>query len=174
MTEPAAGGVLNDRVYLNADQIKQTRDSSMWPAELKSLLHVDHALQYGEWLWNERGIPAGKTTIRIDLRTQLISVVRGGHEIGTAVILYGAKSHATPVGRYAILSKAANYRSRKYDAPMPYAVRLTHDGVSIHGSDVRAGSATHGCIGLPLEFASKLFEQVQKGNEVLIVRSRSS
>lgn len=168
-----AGTGSSARVYLTGEQVRQTRDTALWPAELRSLLNVDHALRYGEWLWNDRGVPAGRSTIRIDLGRQLLSVERGGHEIGTAVILYGAESHQTPVGRFPILSKAADYRSRTYDAPMPYALRLTADGVAIHGSDVRWGSATHGCIGLPLAFARKLFAEIEKGDNVLIFRSSS-
>jgi lipoprotein-anchoring transpeptidase ErfK/SrfK len=34
---------------------------------------------------------------------------------------------------------------------------------------VRWGAATHGCIGLPLEFARRLFEQAKVGDEVVIV-----
>lgn len=169
--EPAAGHVSNGRVHLTADQVDQTRDPAHWPEEVRSLLSVDGELRHGEWLWNDRGVPKGRPTVRVDLRTQLISVVRGGHEIGTAVILYGANSHATPLGRFPVLSKAADYRSRTYDAPMPFTLRLTPDGVALHGSDVRSGRATHGCIGLPLEFARRLFEQVEPGDEVLILRS---
>lgn len=165
--EDAAGA----RILLTPRQIVETRNSALWPTEMRSLLRVDHPLEYGAWLWNDRGVPAGKTTIRIDLGTQLLSVARGGHEIGTAVILYGASGHDTPVGRFPILAKSADYRSRTYDAPMPYALRLTADGVAIHGSDVRWGRATHGCVGLPLAFARKLFGHVARGDEVLIVRS---
>lgn len=169
---PVAGAAANGRVYLTARQTAETRNSDLWPGEVRSLLSVDHQLRHGEWRWEDRGVPAGPSTVRVDLRTQLISVMRGGHEIGTAVILYGAESHETPLGRFPILSKAADYRSRTYDAPMPYMLRLTPDGVALHGSDVRLGNATHGCIGLPLAFARKLFEEVERGSEVLIVRSR--
>lgn len=52
---------------------------------------------------------------------------------------------------------------------MPYTLQLTSDGVSIHGSMVRSGAATHGCIGVPLEFARRLFGQARVGDEVVIV-----
>lgn len=159
------------RVHLTADQRSETRDPALWSEEVRSLLSLDRRLRHGEWLWNDQGVPAGEASVRVDLSTQLISVTRAGHEIGTAVILYGADSHATPLGRFPVLSKAADHRSRTYDAPMPYTLRLTADGVAVHGSDVRSGSATHGCIGVPLEFARRLFEQVDPGNAVLIVRS---
>jgi lipoprotein-anchoring transpeptidase ErfK/SrfK len=52
---------------------------------------------------------------------------------------------------------------------MPYTLQLTPDGVSIHGSNVRGGYATHDCVGLPERFAAKLFETASKGDEVTIV-----
>ena len=84
--------------------------------------------------WNDRGVPAGPTWIRIDLGSQLISVFRAGHEIGTAVIVYGGDNKQTPLGKLHILGKARDHRSSLYDAEMPYTLRLTNDGVSIHAS----------------------------------------
>jgi lipoprotein-anchoring transpeptidase ErfK/SrfK len=52
---------------------------------------------------------------------------------------------------------------------MPYTLRLTDDGVSIHASDVRWGAATHGCIGVPIAFAERLFDVTRIGDEVMIV-----
>jgi lipoprotein-anchoring transpeptidase ErfK/SrfK len=54
---------------------------------------------------------------------------------------------------------------------MPFMLRLTDDGVAIHGSNVRQGYATHGCIGIPLDFARKLFAATHKGDIVAILRS---
>jgi len=96
-------------------------------------------------------------------------VFRAGHEIGTAVIVYGGDNKRTPAGRLHILGKARDHRSSLYDAAMPYTLRLTDDGVSIHGSSVRWGAATHGCIGVPLPFAERLFNAAQVGDEVVVV-----
>ena len=65
-------------------------------------------------------------------------------------------------------------RSTLYDADMPYMLRLTTDGVAIHASNVRAGAATHGCIGIPPEFAKLLFEQVRRGDLVAILPERKT
>jgi len=53
--------------------------------------------------------------------------------------------------------------------PFLLGLRLTPDGVSIHASNVRWGYATHGCVGVPPEFAARLFAAVSVGDEVLIV-----
>jgi lipoprotein-anchoring transpeptidase ErfK/SrfK len=54
---------------------------------------------------------------------------------------------------------------------MPYMLRLTTDGVAIHASNVREGWATHGCIGVPMEFARRLFAEVKLGDPVEITDS---
>ncbi|WP_230206790.1 L,D-transpeptidase family protein [Novosphingobium sp. Gsoil 351] len=126
-------------------------------------------LKYGQFAWNDVGVPKGHAWIRIDLSAQTLSVFRGKHEIGTAVILYGADSHLTPTGRFPILAKFANHRSSLYDAAMPFTLQLTGDGVAIHGSDVRSNAATHGCIGIPEAFARRLFTAVSRGDLVYII-----
>ena len=127
-------------------------------------------MSYGDYRWDEQGVPAGPVWIRVDLKSQIISIFRSGHEIGTAVILYGADGVPTPTGKFPILAKLKDHRSATYDAPMPYTLRLTGDGVSIHASNVRWGYATHGCIGVPADFAAKLFDAASVGDEVLIAR----
>jgi hypothetical protein len=139
--------------------------------EVSSLLKVGGAMPYGEFVWNDEGVPAGEIWVRVDLNAQIISVFRAGHEIGTAAVLFGADEKPTPAGKFAILEKRKHHFSSLYDAPMPYMLRLTGDGIAIHGSDVRAGAATHGCVGVPLAFADKLFEQAKVGDEVMVVRS---
>jgi lipoprotein-anchoring transpeptidase ErfK/SrfK len=131
-------------------------------------------MHFGDYVWNDRNVPKGTVWVRVDLKSQILSVFRSGHEIGTAVILYGAEEKETPDGTFPVLAKVRDHRSATYDdAPMPYTLRLTGDGVAIHGSNVRWGAATHGCIGVPVEFAAKLFDEVKKGDHVVIVRDRS-
>lgn len=136
---------------------------------VRSLLSNSRQLEFGDYLWNDAGIAAGPVWVRVDLTRQILSVFRSGHEIGTAVILFGAKSHPTPSGVYPVLAKAQVHRSSLYDADMPFMMRLTNDGVAIHASSVREGSATHGCIGVPMAFARLLYQQLQIGDQVAII-----
>ena len=135
---------------------------------VRSVLNVPHRMKYGDYVWNDDGIPAGPAWVRIDLTAQTLSLFRGGHEIGAAVILYGTDNKPTPTGVFRILERAERHRSTLYDAEMPYMLRLTPDGVAIHASNVRRGSATHGCIGLPEPFARRLFATVRRGSVVAI------
>lgn len=157
------------RVRLTAEQSREAFATRHYAQPIASILDVQAPLRFGGYLWNDTGVPAGRTWITVDLQKQLISVFRGPHEIGTAVILYGATSRETPIGTFPILAKLKHHVSITYDnAPMPYTLRLTSDGVSIHGSNVRDGYATHGCIGVPVEFAAKLFDAVSRGDKVII------
>ncbi|KTT73714.1 hypothetical protein NS334_07045 [Sphingomonas endophytica] len=137
---------------------------------VRSLLNIRRPMRFGDYVWNDIGVPdEGPVRVRVDLPRQMISVFRNGHEVGTAVILYGTDHKPTPTGTFPILARARSHMSSLYDAEMPYMLRLTNDGVAIHASRVRSGSATHGCVGVPLAFARLLFDQVARGDLVTIV-----
>ena len=136
---------------------------------VRSMLDIAKPMRFGDFAWDETHIPQGPVWVRIDLARQLLSVFRGGHEIGTAVIVYGSDGKPSPTGNFTILEKNPHYYSHSYHAPMPYMLRLTQDGVAIHGSMVRAGWATHGCIGIPLDFARLLFAAANKGDLVAVL-----
>lgn len=134
----------------------------------RTMLNVRQPMHYGDFVWNEDGVAPGPITIKVDRARQIVSVLRGGDEIGTAVITYGADSHPTPAGRFPIRAKMRDHHSRTYDAPMPYTLRLTEDGVSVHGVTVRQNAATHGCVGVPEDFARRLFDVAKVGDVVEI------
>jgi len=136
---------------------------------LTSVLRVPRRLNYGEFVWSDRNVPPGKAWVLVDLKAQTMSVFRGSDEIGRAVTLYGVDDTPTPIGRFTVLERRKVHVSNLYDAPMPYTLRLTRDGVSIHGSNVKVGLGTHGCLGVPTAFGAKLFEAMPRGAEVLIV-----
>ena len=133
-------------------------------------LSVGRQLLHGEYVWNDDGVPPGRATILVDLSAQTLSVFRGGQEIGRAVILYGTEENPTPTGTFSIIEKKVDHESTIYDASMPFMLRLTNDGIAIHGSNVRYGWASRGCVGVPLEFAELLFAQARIGDSVTIVR----
>ena len=162
-----------DRIFLTKAQLFQAHAEGAIDRDIQSVLDVRKRMHYGDFVWNDRNVPKGPIWVRVDLKSQIISVFRSGHEIGTAVVLYGADEKQTPDGVFPVIAKIKDHKSATYNgAPMPYTLRLTQDGVAIHGSDVRWGAATHGCIGVPVEFAQKLFGQVAKGDQVLIISDK--
>ncbi len=132
-------------------------------------LVIGRQMRHGDYVWQDEGVPPGRIEILIDLSAQTLSVIRGGHEIGRAVILYGTDENPTPLGSFTIIEKDADHVSNLYDAIMPWMLRLTRDGIAIHGSNVRFGWASRGCVGVPDEFAALLFAQARIGDRVTIV-----
>ncbi|MET3435524.1 L,D-transpeptidase family protein [Sphingomonas sp. 1185] len=142
------------------------------PFVVRRILDLKAPLHHGDFVWDESGAPQGPVVITVDLAAQVVSIFRDGYEIGTAAIIYGADNMPTPLGVFPILEKDADHVSNLYDAPMPYMLRLTRDGVAIHGSDVRYGYATHGCVGVPTAFARKLFAATRIGDRVIVTNGK--
>jgi lipoprotein-anchoring transpeptidase ErfK/SrfK len=158
----------NKRIIYPADSLPRLKLPDGQERTVRSLLKVQRQLQHGEFAWDDTGA-VGPVWIRIDLDRQLLSVFRGEDEIGTAVMLYGAPEKPTPKGTFRVIAKATDHYSRSYDAPMPYMLRLTQDGIAIHASQVRPDGATHGCLGVPLRFAQLLYGVTDMGAEVYIL-----
>lgn len=133
-----------------------------------TVLRLDHPIESGDYAWNADGVPRGSTQIVVDLAAQRLYVYRNGIEIGRTSIIYGADDMPTPTGTFSILQKKADHVSNLYNAPMPYMLRLTWDGVAIHASEVDDEYATHGCVGIPEEFAALLFREARVGDRVLV------
>jgi hypothetical protein len=164
---PRAERIDPDRIF--ASPRREIALAGIAPGQVQSVIKVAGPLDYGQALWREAGVPPGPLWVRVDRDAQIISVFRGAHEIGTAVILYGAPEKPTPAGRYPVLGKKLHHVSNSYGAEMPYTLWLTKDGIAIHAGSVRQGSATHGCVGVPRDFARRLFDLVQVGDPVVIV-----
>ena len=137
-----------------------------------SPLSPDAPIRPGDYTWNDEGVPNGPLTVVVDLEWRYVYVYRGGIEIGRSSMIYGADDKPTPTGVYPILQRKRHHISNLYGAPMPYMLRLTNDGISIHASEeIRDEYATHGCIGLPDEFAAALFAEAKVGDYVLVTKN---
>ncbi|HJQ16225.1 MAG TPA: L,D-transpeptidase family protein [Allosphingosinicella sp.] len=138
---------------------------------VRSVWQFDQAFETGDYMWDDAGAKSGAIRIVVDLDAEMLYVYRGGVEIGRSTILYGYDEKPTPTGVFPIIAKYADHYSSIYGgAPMPHTLRLTRGGVAIHGSEVEAGYATHGCVGIPKPFAAALFAAVRVGDPVLITR----
>lgn len=144
------------------------------PMVIKRILPITEPIKYGEWHWDDAGVPEGPLIITVDLEARVISVFRGGYEIGAAAVLLGTDEHPTPLGIFPILTRERHNVSEKYNnAPMPWTLRLTWDGVAIHGgSTVENGYASHGCVAAPDGFMDKLYKVAAKGDKVVITRGK--
>lgn len=139
---------------------------------IKRVLPISGPIKYGEWHWDEKDVAPGPLVITVDLDARVLSVFRGGYEIGATAVLLGTQEKPTPTGVFPITQKRKDHVSNIYDAPMPFMQRLTDDGITLHATNVQNGYASHGCIGMPLAFAKKLFETTAVGDRVYITRGK--
>ena len=108
-------------------------------------------------------------TLVVSLRHQKLDVYRGTRLIETTEISSGMADHETKAGVFSILEKRRYHHSNMYsNAPMPWMQRLTRSGTALHGGDVPGYPASHGCIRLPLSFATKLFHMTERGMNVVV------
>ncbi|WP_189619685.1 L,D-transpeptidase family protein [Novosphingobium colocasiae] len=140
---------------------------------IKRILPISGPIKYGDWHWDEEGVPAGPIVLTVDLDARVLSVFRAGYEIGATAVLLGTEDHPTPLGVFPITQKEKVHFSSIYTgAPMPYMQRLTNDGITLHGSQVELGYASHGCIGMPEKFAARLFATTHIGDKVYVTRGK--
>ena len=86
----------------------------------------------------------------------------------------GRQGYTTPTGEWNPTWLSIDHWSKKYDAPMPFAVFFT-GGYAIHATDAVAKlgqPASHGCIRLAPENARMFFDLVKtygKGNTKIVI-----
>lgn len=167
--EEAEHSLLENAGFLqDSDQPKLLDDQFA----VKRILEFDEPFVHGFWIWDDEGVPDGEIIITVDLKAESMSVFRDGYEIGATVISFGDALKPTPTGVFPITQKSKDHVSNIYGSPMPYMLRMTNDGISIHGANVRWGWGTRGCIGVPTEFAAKLFAQVKLGDRVIVTNGK--
>jgi L,D-transpeptidase catalytic domain len=133
-------------------------------------------IKFGDWAWNETKAPlTGPVMVTVDIASETLSVYRGGHQIGMTRMIYGDDDKPTPIGVFPITQKSEKHRSNIFvNAPMPYMLRMTGDGISVHGADkVQPIYATNGCIGIPNGFAKRLFGVVELGDRIVVTKAKT-
>jgi hypothetical protein len=163
------------------------------PARPQKILHS----------WHDDGGP-GEVTIRISLSDQIAEFERGGRPIGWCYVATGKEGYGTSPGKYRIMEKIEDKYSNRYGwiedefgnvvepdakagdrvpegmvyvpAPMPYWMRLTSNGIGMHGGFIPEPGkpASHGCIRLPKQFVPILFDSVDVGTQVTITNAPGS
>ena len=105
----------------------------------------------------------------VSLRSQGIIVYDTAGWIMRAPVSSGQSGRETPAGVFSVLQKDADHHSNLYDdAWMPHMHRLTWSGIALHGGPLPGYAASHGCVRLPYDFASRLFDITTLGMRVII------
>ena len=113
---------------------------------------------------------AAALVAKVDVSSQTMTVIHNGQVAYQWPVSTARKGKYTPRGSWSAKWLSKNHKSSLYNnAPMPWTLRLTWDGVAIHGgSTVELGYASHGCIGVPDEFISRLYDIAKTGDVVII------
>ena len=113
---------------------------------------------------------AGKPIMAIvSIKTQQVTFYDADGWIYRAPVSTGTTGRETPAGVFAVLEKNKDHHSSLYDdAWMPNMLRITWNGLALHGGPLPGYAASHGCVRMPYDFAEKMFDKVPMGMRVLI------
>ncbi len=110
--------------------------------------------------------------IAISIANQRMTVYDNGVLVAHAPVSTGTASHPTPMGIFSVIQKERFHVSNIYSgAPMPFMQRITWSGVAMHAGVLPGYPASHGCIRLPHDFATKLYSLTRPGARVIITRN---
>ncbi len=114
--------------------------------------------------------PAGEPIMAIvSLKSQQVTFYDADGWILRAPVSSGIKGRETPAGVFAVVEKNKDHHSSLYDdAWMPNMLRITWNGIALHGGPLPGYAASHGCVRMPYGFAEKLFDKVPMGMRVII------
>lgn len=115
------------------------------------------------------GRATGTLQIIVSIGNQHVSLYSNGTKIAQAPVSTGTHAKPTPTGVFSIIQKDRYHRSNLYDnAPMYYMHRITWSGVAMHEGALPGVPASHGCIRLPTNFVSRLWQVSSLGVRVIV------
>jgi len=113
--------------------------------------------------------PRGPVIIAISIEKQHLKIYDANGLFAESPVSTGMRGHSTPMGVFSVIQKNKWHRSNLYsNAPMPYMQRITWSGVALHAGVVPGYPASHGCIRLPMAFATKLWAWTRLGARVIV------
>ncbi|MCR4892678.1 MAG: L,D-transpeptidase family protein [Lachnospiraceae bacterium] len=141
-------------------------------------VYFAEAAQYGE---NDYGT----SYVEIDLDNQHVYVYKNGSLVTQSSCVSGkvANGNYTPNGTYSITYKERNGTlvGEGYSSPVDYWMPFNgnigmHDAPwrSSFGGDIYLRSGSHGCVNLPTSGAKSIFENVEKGEAVIVYGGKQS
>ena len=105
----------------------------------------------------------------VSIKSQQVTFYDADGWILRAPVSTGTTGRETPAGVFAVLEKNKEHHSSLYDdASMPNMLRITWNGVALHGGPLPGYAASHGCIRMPFDFAAKVFDKAPMGMRVII------
>jgi lipoprotein-anchoring transpeptidase ErfK/SrfK len=105
----------------------------------------------------------------VSIKSQKVTIYDADGWILRAPVSSGTTGRETPAGIFSVVQKDRDHHSSLYDdAWMPHMLRITWNGIALHGGPLPGYAASHGCVRMPFGFAEKLFDKVPIGTRVII------
>ena len=105
----------------------------------------------------------------VSIKSQKVTFYDADGWILRAPVSTGTTGRETPAGIFSVVQKDKDHHSSLYDdAWMPNMLRITWNGIALHGGPLPGYAASHGCVRMPFGFAEKLFDKVPIGTRVII------
>jgi hypothetical protein len=113
--------------------------------------------------------PQGPLILAISIDRQVLKIYDANGYFAETPISTGMRGHPTPMGVFSIIEKHKYHRSNIYSgAPMPYMQRITWSGVAMHAGVLPGYPASHGCIRMPMSFATRMWGWTRMGARVVV------
>src|SRR5580693_9297994 len=105
----------------------------------------------------------------VSIKSQQVTFYDADGWILRAPVSTGTTGRETPAGVFAVVEKNKDHHSSLYDdAWMPNMLRITWNGIALHGGPLPGYAASHGCVRMPFDFAAKVFDKAPMGMRVVI------
>jgi lipoprotein-anchoring transpeptidase ErfK/SrfK len=86
-----------------------------------------------------------------------VSATAGGLHVAIPAVSTRTTGRETPAGVLGVVQKRKDHHSSLYDdAWMPNMLRITWNGIALHGGPLPGYAASHGCVRMPFGFAESL------------------
>src|SRR3984893_15539548 len=97
----------------------------------------------------------------VSIKSQKVTIYDADGWVLRAPVSTGTAGRETPPGVFSVVQKDKDHRASLYDdAWMPHMLRITWNGIALHGGPLPGYAASHGCVRMPFGFAEKLFDKV--------------
>jgi len=113
--------------------------------------------------------PQAPLVIAVSIGTQRVKLYDANGLFAEAPVSTGMAGHPTPMGVFSVIEKDRYHHSNIYSgAPMPFMQRITWSGVALHAGVLPGYPASHGCIRMPNDFATKMWGWTKMGARVFV------
>src|SRR5262249_10258484 len=105
----------------------------------------------------------------VSIKNQQVTFYDADGWILRAPVSTGTTGRETPAGVLPAVEKNKDHHSSLYDdAWMPNMLRITWNGIALHGGPLPGYAASHGCVRMPYDFAAGVFDKAPMGMRVII------